>query len=72
MIIKQKLKEQENQQNYDNMLQSTKKSDLKFLDFDQFCDIENDNEENKNRKKRKKKKRNTNKKLFKANFNWIK
>ena len=52
----------ENDINYDNMLQSTKKSDLKFLDFDQFCDIENDNEENKNKKKRKKKKRNTNKK----------
>ena len=47
----------ENDINYDNMLKSTKKSDLNFLDFDQFCDIENDDEEkNKNKKKKKKKK----------------
>ena len=47
----------ENDINYDNMLQSTKKSDLKFLDFDQFCDIENDDEENKKTKKKGKKKK---------------
>ena len=45
----------ENDINYDNMLKSTKKSDLKFLDFDQFCDIENDDEENKKTKKKRKK-----------------
>ena len=39
------------------MLKSTKKSDLKFLDFDQFCDIENDDEENKKTKKKGKKKK---------------
>ena len=47
----------ENDINYDNMLKSTKKSDLKFLDFDQFCDIENDDEENKKTKKKGKKKK---------------
>ena len=48
----------ENDINYDNMLKSTHKSDLKFLDFDQFCDIENDTENNKNKKRKKKKKTN--------------
>ena len=49
----------ENDINYDNMLKSTKKSDLKFLDFDQFCDIENNDEEKNKNKKRKKKKKTT-------------
>ena len=49
----------ENDIDYDNMLKSTKQNDLKFLDFDQFCDIENDNNENdKNKRKKKKKKSN--------------
>ena len=52
----------ENDINYDNMLKSTKKTDLKFLDFDQFCDTEFDKEENKNKKKKKKKKKTTSKK----------
>ena len=48
----------ENDINYDNMLKSTKKSDLKFLDFDNFCDEENETVNNKkNKKKRKKKKK---------------
>ena len=59
----------ENDINYDNMLKSTKTSDLKFLDFDQFCDIENENEDNpKNKKKKKKNKSNKNKK---SNMNEI-
>ena len=37
--------------NYDNMLKSTKTSDLKFLDFDQFCDIETENDDNTKDKK---------------------
>ena len=32
----------ENDINYDNMLRSTKKSDLKFLDMDKFCDVDNE------------------------------
>ena len=47
----------ENDINYDNMLKSTKKTELKFLDFDQFCDTEFENEENKNKTKKKKKKK---------------
>ena len=55
----------ENDINYDNMLKSTQKSDLKFLDFDQFCDIENDTENNKNKKRKKKKKTNKHQKMKK-------
>ena len=47
----------ENDINYDNMLKSTKKTELKFLDFDQFCDTELDKEEDKKKKKKKKKKK---------------
>ena len=47
----------ENDINYDNMLKSTKKSDLKFLDFDQFCDVENEPETENNKKKTRKKKK---------------
>ena len=39
------------------MLKSTKKTELKFLDFDQFCDTELDKEEDKKKKKKKKKKK---------------
>ena len=60
----------ENDINYDNMLKSTKKSDLKFLDFDQFCDIENEDEgKNKNKKKKKKKKSNKHQKNNMDNIN---
>jgi len=52
----------ENDINYENMLKSTQKSDLKFLDFDNFCDTENDNEQNKNKKRKKKKKKSSIKK----------
>ena len=60
----------ENDIDYDNMLKSTKKSDLKFLDFDQFCDTENDNQEiNKNKKRKKKKKLRKNRKDNMENIN---
>ena len=32
----------ENDINYDNMLKKKKKSDLKFLDMDKFCDVDNE------------------------------
>ena len=47
----------ENDINYENMLKSTQKSDLKFLDFDNFCDTEKDNIQNKNKKRKKNKKK---------------
>ena len=58
----------ENDINYDNMLKSTKKTELKFLDFDQFCDTELDKEEDKKKKKKKKKKNKIKPKKYKTKF----
>ena len=50
----------ENDINYENMFNETKQSDLKFLDFDKFCDIPDGENPKRNKKKKKTKaKKNT-------------